>query len=205
MAERREILPAFFDQAPVIWMRDPLARFLGAASDGALKYTYTDAVRLAGHSCPTVAGAHLMVRAALQRLYGDEIPERGNIRVEIREAAQEGVAGVIAAVLTLITGATADTGFRGIAGQFSRRNLLTFEAPIKAQFRFTRLDTGRSVSAAMHPERVEADPRRRELIALCLQGRATDEQVRLFQRLWQDGVRRLLLEHADDPEIFEIA
>ncbi|NMW25772.1 hypothetical protein HFP05_15800, partial [Rhodanobacter denitrificans] len=43
--------PAFYEQAPRILMRDPLAAFLGAAEDGLLEYRYPDAVRLAGHSC----------------------------------------------------------------------------------------------------------------------------------------------------------
>ena len=46
-------------------MRDPLAEFLGAADGGRLEYTYADAVKLTGHSCPTVAGAWLATRRAL--------------------------------------------------------------------------------------------------------------------------------------------
>ena len=49
--------PAFFDEVPSISLYDPLAEFLGAAEDGILQYGYVDAVRLAGHSCPTVASA----------------------------------------------------------------------------------------------------------------------------------------------------
>ena len=48
--------PDFFEQAPVIRLRDPLAELLGSATDGVMDYHYVDAVRLAGHSCPTVAG-----------------------------------------------------------------------------------------------------------------------------------------------------
>jgi hypothetical protein len=60
--------PPFFDAAPVIRLQDPLADFLGAAHDGLLEYRYVDVVRLAGHSCPAVASAFLMTRAALQAL-----------------------------------------------------------------------------------------------------------------------------------------
>ncbi|MEO7008635.1 MAG: hypothetical protein ABI156_05745 [Caldimonas sp.] len=49
--------PAFFDQAPFIVMHDALAQTLGATQDGLIEYRYLDAVKLAGHSCPTVAGA----------------------------------------------------------------------------------------------------------------------------------------------------
>ena len=95
--------PGFYGQAPVITVRDPLADFLGAAAGGVFEYRYADAVRLAGHSCPTVASAFLMTRAALAALYGDDLPVRGDIRVDLAEAHDAGVAGVIASIATLIT------------------------------------------------------------------------------------------------------
>ena len=52
------------DHAPAIAVYDALAAFLGACDDGLITYRYIDAVRLAGHSCPTVAGAYLMTRRA---------------------------------------------------------------------------------------------------------------------------------------------
>ena len=60
--------PAFFDQAPVLVLRDALSELLGATPDGLIEYRYADAVRLAGHSCPTVAGAFLCARAGLREL-----------------------------------------------------------------------------------------------------------------------------------------
>ena len=57
-----EALPDFFAAVPAIVVADPLAALLGAAEGGRLEYRYADAVRLAGHSCPTVAGAWLMAR-----------------------------------------------------------------------------------------------------------------------------------------------
>lgn len=44
--------PAFFDEAPVIRVRDGLAKLLGTATDGVIEYSYADAARLAGHSAP---------------------------------------------------------------------------------------------------------------------------------------------------------
>ncbi|WBY01094.1 hypothetical protein PE066_16730 [Ramlibacter tataouinensis] len=196
-----ESFPDFFDAAPVIRLRDPLAQLLGAAEGGVLVYRYADAVRLAGHSCPTVASAFLMARAALRALYGDALPERGGVRVELREPATEGVTGVIANVVSLITGSTVDTGFKGLGGRFDRRRLLAYEAPIESPLRFTRVDDGASVSVSSRAERVAGDPRIRELLPLCVGGRASEEQARLFGSLWQDRVRRLLLAHADDPEV----
>lgn len=57
--------PDFYEQAPVVRTYDPFAAMLGAARDGLFEYHYLDAVRLAGHSCPAVAGAFLIGRAAL--------------------------------------------------------------------------------------------------------------------------------------------
>lgn len=61
--------PPFFNAAPVVALYDPLAEFLGALSAGIIEYRYVDAVRFAGHSCPTVACAFHMTRAGLKALY----------------------------------------------------------------------------------------------------------------------------------------
>ena len=90
--------PAFFDAVAPIIVIDPLAALLGAAEGGRIEYRYLDAVKLAGHSCPTVAGAWLMTRAALAHLYQDTVPERGSLRVDMQLAVDEGVTGVIASV-----------------------------------------------------------------------------------------------------------
>jgi hypothetical protein len=39
---------------------------------------------------------------------------------------------------------------------------------------------------------------------LCLAGQASAEEHTEFGRLWQDRVRRILLEHAHDDIVFEI-
>jgi len=122
--------PGFFDAVPRIALRDPLSAFLGAFARGVVEYGYLHAVKLAGHSCPTVAGAYLMTAKALGALYGDELPERGAIRIEFRDQAEAGVTGVIANVVSQITGAAQRSGFKGIAGRFDRRDLLVFGARI---------------------------------------------------------------------------
>ena len=65
MSER---FPEFFARARTIRVRDPLAEFLGAVDGGVIEYSYLDAVKLSGHSCPTVAAAWLAVVEALERL-----------------------------------------------------------------------------------------------------------------------------------------
>src|SRR4030066_2594028 len=128
--------PVFFDAVPKISLYDPLAEFLGATEGGILQYGYFDAVRLAGHSCPTVASAYWATCKALDFLYPDAMPVRGDIRVEFRQDSTSGVTGVIANVVSMLTGATADTGFKGIAGRFSRCDRLFFSAGMPGEIRF---------------------------------------------------------------------
>lgn len=193
--------PEFFGQAPRIRLFDPLAEFLGAAEGGIIEYGYADAVRLAGHSCPTVAGAWLMTRRALAYLYGEALAERGAIRVEFRDERQAAVTGVIANVVSLITGATQDSGFKGIAGRFDRRDLLFFNVALTATMRFTRLDNGAACTVDYQAQRVPAAPEMAPLMQKTIDGSATESERREFGRLWQERVRRILVEHADDPEL----
>lgn len=199
------VFPDFFALAPTIAMRDPLADFLGAARDGILVYRFEDAVRLAGHSCPTVAAAFLMVRAGLKALHGDELPVRGEIRVEFAESRDAGVAGVMAAVAGLITGAADMGGFKGLGGRFVRRDRLFFDRELAGTLRLTRLDSAAAVDVSAQLGGVPGNPRMMDLLPLCLSGAATPDEARLFAGLWQDRVRRLLLEHADDPATIRVA
>jgi hypothetical protein len=189
---------------PRLKVHDPLARFLGAATDGLIEYGYIDAVKLAGHSCPTVASAYALTRLALRALYGTELPERGGIRVEFREDRTAGVTGVIANVVALLTGAAGDTGFKGLGGRFDRRNLLLFGATVQLDIRFTRVDTGKQVDAAARLNQVPADPAMQDAMRLCMsgQGDAADEQR--FGALWQDRVRRILIDHGEDASVFVV-
>ncbi|MBS4097067.1 MAG: hypothetical protein KGZ83_09580 [Sulfuricella sp.] len=193
--------PNFFDEVRTLTLYDPLAEFLGAAEDGLIEYTYHDAVKLAGHSCPTIAGAYLATLKALERLYPDATPERGAIKVSFREHATSGVTGVMANIATLLTGCTHDTGFKGLAGRFDRRNLLFFSAAIGGEMQFERKDNGASVIAAYRPEQVPSDPAMKELLPLILAGAASPDQGAEFGRLWQERVRRILVENVDNPAL----
>ncbi len=196
--------PEFFDAVPRLRMHDPLAQFLGAAEDGVIEYGYGDAVKLAGHSCPTVASAYGLTRHALRALYGSDLPQRGAIRVEFREDRSAGVVGVIANVISLLTGAAGDTGFKGLGGRFDRRNLLVFNADVPLEIRFTRMDTGARVNAAAHVRLVPGDPAMPALLQRCLTGQAGPEEALRFGAMWQERVRRVLIEHGEDPAVFVV-
>ena len=83
-------LASYFDKVPRLRVQDPLARVLGCAKDGVLEYSFSDAVRLAGHSCPTVAAAYWLTYLAFEHLYPDSLPQRGGIKVEFRDDARSG-------------------------------------------------------------------------------------------------------------------
>jgi formylmethanofuran dehydrogenase subunit E len=194
--------PAFFDEVRSLNVYDALAEFLGAAEGGRIEYRYIDAVKLAGHSCPTVAAAYWMTLKALASLYPESLPQRGGIRVEFREELLSGVTGVIANVVAMLTGATHDSGFKGIAGRFDRRKLLYFAANVTEEIRFTRLDTGQAVDVAARLQRIPFAPQTSELMQKCLAGSASAEETARFRENWQARVRALLLDHGDDPEVF---
>jgi hypothetical protein len=196
--------PDFFARIPSLTLHDDLAEALGAAEGGRIEYRYEDAVRLAGHSCPTVAGAWLMARHGLAELYPDAPPERGQIRVELRAAQDAGTAGVVGSVLGLITGAAGEGGFKGLGARFARRNLLHYGVAMPAEVRFTRIDTSAAVSLTYHPEIVPPAAEMQALMPRVVSGQADAGERAEFARLWQERVRRILLEQGDDTALVEV-
>ena len=198
-------LPEFFALAPRLTVRDGLADLLGAAEDGLFEYGYEDAVKLAGHSCPTVASAYMLTVRALRALYPDDaVPERGGVRIEFAKPLDEGVTGVIAGVVTLLTGAAQEGGFKGIGGRHVRRDLQHFACELPLQLRFTRLDTGASVDAEADLSGVPAHPDMIPLLQRCIADAADATERRRFAELWQQRVRAILVDHADDARMFRI-
>ena len=197
--------PSFFDEVASITLRDPLAEILGAVTDGLMEYRYADAVKFAGHSCPTVAGAYLMALKALDRLYTGGVAERGAVQVEFRAAQGDGVTGVTAAIVGLLTGAAGEGGFKGLGGRFSRQNLLRFAAGNDAALRFTRLDSGESLGVSYHPEVVPAPPELQGLMPRLGSGAASAAEREEFASLWQMRVKRILIDHFDDPKLVVIS
>ena len=183
--------PNFFDNTPTIKLQDPLSDFLGTFEDGIVEFSYLDIVKSAGHSCPTVSGAYISTLKALEALYQDETPIRGNIYVRFKSNPLEGVAGVIANVVTQITGATEHSGFKGLNGKFARNNLMEFGADIPAQMEFKRLDTGKSVTVNYDPSSIGGNPKMQELMGKLMQGVASSEEKKEFGELWQERVKAI--------------
>jgi len=183
--------PTFFDSIQSIKLKDPLAQTLGAFFDGTYEITYLDVVKSAGHSCPTVAGAYLMAQVALKELFSHDNAVRGTIKVEFKEALEDGVAGVIGNVVSHITGATDKSGFKGLNGNFARHSLMNFNANISSSARFTRVDNGQSVDVIYDPSSIKPDQNMMPLMQKMLSGQASSDEIKEFGILWQDRVQRI--------------
>ena len=183
--------PQFFETIESIKVKDPLSQVLGAFSNGEYEFSYLDVVKSAGHSCPTVAGAYLMADEALKALYPESRAIRGEIKVAFKESLEEGVAGVIANVITHITGATQISGFKGLQGKFARHSLMEFDAEITSSARFTRVDTAKSVDIIYNPKSIQPDPKMMPLMQKLFVGTASQEEIKEFGELWQERVERI--------------
>ena len=194
--------PEFFDELEVIVLKDELTKFLGVNKDGIIEITYLDIVKMAGHSCPTVGGAYLMALKGLKALYPDGMPERGKIKVELKKTPTEDNTGVEGSVLSNITGATTDHGFGGlIAGKFSRRNLLFYNAPIDTDVRFTRLDTKKQIGINYHPGKL-VNPGR--VLMSAIGPDATPEDKKTFPKRFQEIVKTLFENGDAVIEVIEV-
>jgi hypothetical protein len=204
-AERSQMrLPDFFDRVPKLMLRDPMAELLGCAEGGIFEYGYGDAVRLTGHSCPTVATAYWLTVRSLRMLYPDEMPVRGGIEVQFRDSARAGDVGVMATVVQMLTGAAGSSGFKGLGGRFARAGLLRMVPELPLSLRYRRLDTGDAVDAAAHLSLVPASPALLHLTERSARQNLDPEAMTELGRLWQERVRHLLLELGDDPAIFTV-
>ncbi len=196
--------PAFFDSVEKITLFDPLSQVLGSFEDGVITFEYKEIVKLAGHSCPTVAGAYLMTLRALESLYHDSLPVRGQITVSFKEDEQDGVAGVIGNVISDITGATETSGFKGLNGHFARHSLMSFGADISSSARFGRIDTGKSVDVYYNPNVVPPSPQMQPLMQKVMQQSASEEEIKTFGRLWQERVFKILCENQHNDAVIKI-
>lgn len=190
---------SFFNEVPPITMYDPLAEVLGAAEEGILTYSYADMVKLAGHSCPTVAGTYLMLQKALKLLYPNTLPVRGEIKVYFQGNLGEGVVGVMSNIATLITGATDISGFHGLNGKYDRRGLIEYGSIINGELAIERIDTTERIILSYHPKVVPADTRMAEWLGLILSDKANFEIEKSFQMAWQNRVKSILIDYAENP------
>jgi formylmethanofuran dehydrogenase subunit E len=197
----------FIQQVEPIKLKEPLAKTLGAfASDEAvLEYSFIDAVKMAGHVCPTVTGAYMICQEALTRLYEGEIPVRGEITITVYGEPDESVYGVMGQVFSLLTGAAPQTGFKGLWNKFKRKDLLKYVSEKTdseaMSFVFERVDKQQSVLISFYPHKIPfaADKamRMKELLEKVIWEAANDQEQREFQDLWIERVKLMIVERKD--------
>lgn len=183
--------------------REPLAETLGALKSPGmvLDYSFIDVVKMSGHACPTVSAAYLCCQLALEKLYPDSIPVRGEIAVTVYGEPDDGVYGVMAQVFSFLTGAAPATGFKGLGPRFKRKDLLKFSPqvldPEAMSFEFRRLDNGKAVLVKFYSQRVpfpvEKAQQMSKLMHPVIWEAATAAQQQQFQELWMDKIEHMLL------------
>lgn len=199
--EQTKFNKSFFDSVEPIKTKDPLAMALGAIDKNEpFVFTYTDAVKLAGHSCPAVSGAYKLTQVALKSLYGNETPVRGQIRVTFKGGVGYKVNGPISQVVTLITGASGETGFKGLGGgRYNRHNLLSFDETKEADedavctVIFERMDNNKKIEISYNNSMLPANPKMGDLMPLAVTGKGTDAEIREFGELWHERIKTVLM------------
>jgi hypothetical protein len=192
---------SFYEDVEPIRLKEPLAELLGAIDTGEdFIFTYQDAVKLAGHSCPAVSGAYKITQKALKALYGAETPVRGGISVRVLGSVNNGANGPISQVISFITGAAPETGFAGLGEKFVRKNKLVFDKEDEEPnaFIFTREDNKKSIKVTYHPENIPQKESISGLFTKCIVATATKKQQEDFITMWQERVRMVLFEEVKD-------
>lgn len=189
-----------------IRIRDPVAEALAVLEPGEpFVITYDDLVKAAGHSCPTASGAFRIAQLGLDALYPDEYPVRSEIEVVAAGPRDDATYGLMARLISYVTGAAQEDGFGGLGGGYGdRRNMLRFDAfePESANpaFRFSRTATGETVEVTYHVSEVpDGGPALGNLQGI-IEGTASEADRELFAGAWHGRVRTVL----SDDSLFTV-
>lgn len=192
-----------YDDPGPIQIRDPVAEVLGLVPNGEpLVVDYWSVVTHAGHSCPAAAGGYRLAQTGLDALYPDSLPVRSDVSVTAAAPEDAHPYGVIAGIISHVTGASDQRGFAGLGDGFGdRQNLLRFDG-FEAEgvaFEFGRTDTGEAVRVTY---RLGDVPRPADLGLLesVLDGSASDDEVAAFREAWHSRVRAVL----DREDLFTV-
>ena len=188
-------LPAGMRPAPIL-VRDPFLEFLGLVTPGEpIAVTFAEMAKAAGHVCPTVAGAYLILREGLGALYGTAPAVRGDVRVTAYGGPADFGYGPISQLVAFVIGASPETGFGGMArGRFRRRDLFLFRRDDirRHEFDFERVDVGQQVRVVYDPSVLPAPAGLAEATGQALADTATPAAVATFRRLWLQRVEEIL-------------
>jgi formylmethanofuran dehydrogenase subunit E len=188
-----------YENAEPIHIRDRVAEALAVlAPEEPLVITYADVVKAAGHSCPTASGAYRIVQLGLDALYPDDVPVRGEIEVTAGGPKDDATYGVMARLISYVTGAAEADGFGGLAGGYGgRQDTLHFGdfGDVEPTFEFVRTDTGDVVRVTYHVGDVPDAGSATQYLQKLVDGTATTDEREAFSDAWHGRVERVL---ADD-------
>lgn len=193
-----------YDDVATIEIRDPVAEVLGVLPDGEpFEIAYEDVVRIAGHSCPAASGAFRVAERGLEALYPDDYPVRSQVAVDVGAPRDEHPAGVIARIVSYVTGAAGPDGFGGLAGGYGgRANLLTYGRREGAglRFGFQRTDTDDAVEVAYFLDQVPEGGQGMANLPAVVDGSASREDRDAFEAAWHARVEAVLT----DDSLFSV-
>jgi len=186
---------------------EPFAETLGAFNkkNVAIEYTFIDVVKMAGHACPTAAGAYICCQKALKKLYHEEIAIRGEISITVYGEQDEGVFGVMGQVFSFLTGAAPASGFRGLGHKFRRKDLLKF-TPEKVDheamcFEFRRTDNNNAVLVKFYPQRIpfpnDKAMKLGGLLEKVIWEAAKEDEKMEFENLWMEKVKNMIIDNRE--------
>jgi len=185
--------PAFYNKIENIKLYDNLSDFLGATNGGIIEIGYLDCVKLAGHSCPTVAAAFIATKVAIKHLYQNNLPNRSEVKITLKEPKNSGVVGVTGMVASYILGSFDEGGFAGIGNKFCKRGLLEYNCEQKGDIAFTHTNTGEKIELNLDTSIAPKDPELKSLMQKSLKGEASKQEMLKFQNLWQARAEFMLL------------
>lgn len=192
-------LPNFYDQAGYISIKDAEAVQVGSVAPGeALQIGLKDVGLFTGHVCPGAASGFMLAKKALKALFGDQLPERGKIRVATMPGNDlANVAAYICGILPM--------NIFGLHPDLIVDPKLKPQKPGKLVLIFERKDTGKMVKAVFNKSKV-MDPKKIKAIHAYkkkfAEGKAGKEDIQKMGQLFQDMVKKIVL---NTPEgVFEV-
>ena len=186
---------ALYDKAPTIVIKEPDAVMKGCLPEDndVIHINLTDVAKYARHVCAGIASGYMMTHLALQALYPESIPERGQIRIA-GSALKEPVC-----VAAYITGADPH-GHEG--NDMVIDPSLSTGKPGDVVMVFQRKDTGKSVKTVFHKFNLvpqDTACKIQELVHHKIpEGRASQAEKEYVRKTVQSYVKKVILDTPED-------
>ena len=179
----------FYDQAGIIKVREPEAVMTGSLTkNDALQIGFKDIALYKGHACAGTVSGFLLTKMAVEKLFGEEIPEYGSVR--IAAMSPNGIADIAAYILGIHP-----------SNLFSDKPDLVIDPSLQPKEEgvlvmiFQRKDTGKTVKAVFNKKRLlkpeeikKIEPYKMKF----MKGKATDAEIKAIGPVIQSIVKRAI-------------